>query len=51
MHFKGEKEASQQKVTFFKFYSPRVKPTSHYNGTAHLQYDVTGLELTGWLET
>ena len=52
MHFKDEKEAAQQKVTlFFKFYSPKVKPTSRYNATAHLQYDVTGLELTAWLET
>ena len=52
MHFKDEKEAAQQKVTlFFKFYSPKVKPTSRYNVTAHLQYDVTGLELTAWFET
>ena len=52
MHFKDEKEAAQQKVTlFFKFYSPHVNPTSRYNVTAHLQYDVTGLELTAWLET
>ena len=52
MHFKDEKEAAQQKVTlFFKFYSPKVKPTSRYNFTAHLQYDVTGMELTAWLET
>ena len=36
---------------FFKFYSPKVNPTSRYNVTAHLQYDVTGLELTAWLET
>ena len=28
MHFKDEKEAAQQKVhSFFKFYSPKVKPT------------------------
>ena len=52
MHFKDEKESAQQTVTpFFKFYSPKVKPTSRYNVTAHLQYDVTGLELTAWLET
>ena len=53
MHFKDEKEAAQQKVTlfFFKFHSPKVSPTSRYNVTAHLQYDVTGLELTAWLET
>ena len=51
-HFKDEKEAVQQKVTvFFKFYSPKVKLTSRYNVTVHLQYDVTGLELTAWLET
>ena len=52
MHFKDEKEAARQKVTlFFKFYSPKVKPTSRYNVTAHLQYDVTGLEQTALLET
>ena len=53
MHFKDEKETAQQKVTvfFFKFYSPKVKPTSRYNVTAHLQYDVTGLELTAWFDT
>ena len=52
MHFKDEKEAAQQKWrSFSKFYSPKVKPTSRYNVTAHLQYDVTGLELTAWLET
>ena len=51
MHFKDEKEAAQQKVTlFFKFYSSKVKPTSRYNVNAHLHYDVTGLELTAWLE-
>ena len=52
MHFKDEKEAAQQKVTlFFKVKSPKVKPTSRYNVTAHLQYDVSDLELTAWLES
>ena len=52
MHYKDEKEAAQQKNdSFFKLYSPKVKPMSRYNDTAHLQYDVTGLKLTAWLET
>ena len=52
MHFKDEKEAARQKVTlFFKVYLPKAIHTSRYNVTAHLQYDVTGLELTAWLET
>ena len=52
MHFKDEKEAPHKKVAlFFKFYSPKVKPTSRNDVTAHLQYEVTGLELNAWLET
>ena len=52
MHFKDEKEALQQKVTlFFQVLYTGSKTKSRYNVTPHLQYDVTGLELTAWLET
>ena len=48
MHFKDEKEAAQQKVThFFQVLFAEIK--THF--ALHLQYDVTGLELTAWLET
>ena len=52
MHFKDAKEATQQKLrSFFKFYQTKVKPTSRYDITEHLRYDVTGLELIVWPET
>ena len=53
MHFKDEKEAAQQKTTLFfsSFIRQKVNLTSRYNVTGHLQYDVTGLEITAWLET
>ena len=52
MHFKDAKEAKQQKVTvFFEVLFTKVKPTSRFDVTVHLRYDVTGLELTIWPET
>ena len=52
MHFKDTKEATQQNVTlFFQVLFTKVKPTSRYDVTERLRYDVTGLELTVWPET
>ena len=52
MHFKDAKEATQQNVTvFFEVLFTKVKPTSPFDVTVHLRYDVTGLELTIWPET
>ena len=53
MQFKDEKEAAQQNVTLF-FQVLFAESKTHialYNVNARLQYDVTGLELTAWLET
>ena len=45
------KKATQQNVTlFFQVLFTKVKPTSRYDVTEHLRYDVTGLELTVWPE-
>ena len=52
IHFKDAKEVAQQNVTFFfQVLYTKVKHMSRYDVTVHLRYDVTGLELTVWLET
>ena len=51
MHFKDAKEATQQNDALFLSFIHQCKPTSRYDVTEHLRYDVTGLELPVWPET
>ena len=52
MHNKDAKETTQHKVTlFFQALFTNVTPTSRYDVTKQVRYDVNGLELTVWPET